>query len=95
VAGSAEHVTHRFGSFELFGDFVEPCLDARLVDAGRAGDADPGNNLVADQISFITLRLAALSPCMYFCVVASDYARPVSARRGANRRLRRSFSPGW
>ena len=29
-------------SFELFGDFVEPSLDARLVDAGRAGHADPG-----------------------------------------------------
>src|SRR5580692_9876640 len=38
----------RIGSFELFGDFVEPGLDARLVDAGRAGDADPGNNLVAE-----------------------------------------------
>ena len=37
----------RIGSFKLFGDFVEPGLDARLVDAGRAGDADPGNNLVA------------------------------------------------
>jgi hypothetical protein len=36
------------GSFELFGDFVEPGLDARLVDAGRAGDADPGNDLVAE-----------------------------------------------
>jgi hypothetical protein len=27
---------------------------------------------IRDQMSFITLRLAALSPCMYFCVVASD-----------------------
>ena len=41
LAGQRSDAARRIGSFELFGDFVEPGLDARLVDAGRAGDADP------------------------------------------------------
>jgi len=45
---ATEPAACRIGSFELFGDFVEPGLDARLVDTRRAGHADPGNNLVAE-----------------------------------------------
>ena len=48
TTGSRWDAARRIGSFKLFGDFVEPGLDARLVDAGRAGDADSGNNLVAE-----------------------------------------------
>jgi hypothetical protein len=35
LAGQRWDAARRIGSFELFGDFVEPGLDAWLVDAGR------------------------------------------------------------
>jgi hypothetical protein len=58
------------GLFELFGDFVEPGLDAWLVDAGRQVSAVPEPSRTAIEIAIIPVAMPAIaSPGALLAVV--------------------------